>query len=194
MKKSNEYLLNLTLLYSEKSEKYSRNFLMIARNMKEDLDKTIKNNNLTKEEIHEIIESIIKYYLEAYRTDHKNIDLVLELSELHRAIDKHKDSLGFIDLAMKIDKNDYRIYFEGYSIYDEIGDLHSAKEMIKLSIILNIEFIEGYNILGNILHREKLFVEAIEIFTIALNRDPENMTILNNLGNCYLETVKKYNL
>jgi len=118
----------------------------------------------------------------------------LELSRLHRAINKPKESLGFIDLAMKINKNDYKVYLEGYYIYNSIGDTHSAKEMIKLTIILNIDFIEGYNILGNIFFKEKLYDEAIEIFSIALTRDPENIFILNNLGNCNFEMVRiKYN-
>ncbi len=93
---------------------------------------------------------------------------------------------------MRINKNDYRVYLEGYYIYESIGDKHSCKEMIKLTIILNIEFIEGYNILGNILFKEKLYEKAIEIFTIALTRDPENIHIMNNLGNCYFEKVKKF--
>ncbi len=68
--------------------------------------------------------------------------------------------------------------------------MHTAKEMIKLCLILNISYIKGYNTLGNILRKEKLYDEAVKVFSTALFREPENVQLLNNLANCYLEMVR----
>jgi len=163
-------------------------YLRIAHNIKQCINNE-ENLSKTIEEKEEFLNKCIQYFLEALKLNPKNMDIILELSEIHRAIDKHKEALGFIDLAMKIDKNDYRVYYEGFLIYDEIGDMHTAKEMIKLCLILNISFIKGYNTLGNVLRKEKLFDEALKVFTTALSREPENVQLLNNLGNCYLEMV-----
>lgn len=179
-------------LADKKPEKVGETFLSIARNLKEEL---CKEENTFNEEKEEVINKCIEYYLEAFKLNPKNVDIILELSEIHRGIDKHKEALGFIDLAMKIDKNDYRVYYEGFIVYDEIGDTHTAKEMIKLCLILNISFIKAYNSLGNLLRKEKSYDEALKVFMTALAREPENVQLLNNLGNCYLEMVSiKYML
>lgn len=173
-------------------EKLSNTFLRLARNIKHLVfDNSEKIIFYRKEEKEDILAKSIKYYIEAFKLNPKNIEVILELSEIHRAIDNHKEALGFIDIAMKIDKNDYRIYYEGFLIYEEIGDMHTAKEMIKLCLINNISFIKGYNTIGNLLRKEKLYDEAVKIFSSALTREPENVQLLNNLGNCYLEMVEK---
>ncbi len=165
-------------------------FFRIAKSLKQILNsEEIKKKSQAEQE--DIIEKSVQYFLESFKLNHKNIEILLELSELHRVIDRHKEALGYIDIAMKIDKNDYRIYYEGFLIYDEIGDMHTAKEMIKLCLILNISFIKGYNTLGNLLRNEKQYDEALKIFLTALSREPENVQLLNNLGNCYLEMVNK---
>ena len=191
MTNSNEFLINLCLLYIslKNSEKLCNTYLRLARNIKKITYSSQEKLIKSKEEKEEILTKSIKYYLEAFKLNPKSIEIILELSEIHRAIDKHKEALGFIDIAMKVEKNDYRIYYEGFLIYDEIGDIHTAKEMIKLCLILNISFIKGYNTLGNLLRKEKLYDEALKIFSTALTREPENVQLLNNLGNCYLEMV-----
>ncbi len=152
----------------------------------------LENSIKSAEDKEELLSKCINYYLEAYKLNPKNIEIILEISEIYRAMDKHKEALGFIDLAMKLDRNDYRIYYEGFLVYDEIGDMHTAKEMIKMCLILNVSFIKGYNTFGNILRREKMYDEALRVFSTALTREPENVQLMNNLGNCYLEMVIRY--
>jgi tetratricopeptide (TPR) repeat protein len=139
--------------------------------------------------VNDPVNKCMKYYFESQRLLPNNIDIMISLAQLFRKIDKHKEALGYIDLATKINNKDYRVYYEGFFIYDEIGDTHTAKEMIKICLMLNVGFIKGYNAFGNILRKEKLYDASLKVFENALLREPDNVLLLNNYGNCFLEMV-----
>lgn len=152
-------------------------------------DEIQKNPNMTfiEDDYNSTVNKCFKYFFEAQKLLPNNIEILISLAQLFRKIDKHKEAIGYIELAIKINKNDYRVYYEGFLIYDEIGDTHTAKEMIKMTLMLNVSFVKGYNAFGNLLRKEKLYEAAIKIFENALLREPENVLLLNNYANCFLE-------
>jgi len=133
----------------------------------------------------------IKYLLEAHKISPCNIDILINLAEINRMLDRHKNALGYIEIALKISNKDYRVYYEGFLIYEEIGDYYTAKEMMRVCLILNVSFVKGYNALGNLMRKEKMHDMAIELFEVALSREPNNITVLNNYANCYFEMGNK---
>lgn len=183
-------MFNLTCLYmmSKDYTSLGRLYLEIGNILKEDIniDEPYEEGNSNA-----IINKCLKYYVEAQKLLSDNLDVILALADLYRMIDKHKEALSYIDLALKIDRRNYRVYYEGFLIYDEIGDQHTAKEMIKICLMLNIGFIKGYNALGNILRREKLYDEALKVFETALVRECDNIILLNNYANTLLEMVSE---
>jgi tetratricopeptide (TPR) repeat protein len=183
-------LFNLIQLFINVNdfEKLGKVYLKLANYLKEEIK---PNEEYIEDDEESTINKCISYYFEAQKLLPTNIEVLIGLSEMHRIIDKHKESLGFIDHALKIDDKDFRVYYEGFLAYEEIGDYHTAKEMIRICLILNIKFVQGFNAFGNLMRKEKNYELAIVLFETALTREPENVLILNNYGTCYLEMGNK---
>jgi tetratricopeptide (TPR) repeat protein len=147
-----------------------------------------------EKDIENPINRSMEYLGKAYPLIPNNIEIPIAYAELYRMLDKHKESLMYIDQALKMNSKDYRIYYIGFLIYDEIGDTFTAREMIKLSIFLNLNFIKGYNALGNMLRKEKAYDASLKVFENALLREPDNVLLLNNYANCFMEMVLLNNL
>jgi tetratricopeptide (TPR) repeat protein len=122
----------------------------------------------------------IKYYTNAYMAMPNNIEILIALADLYRMIDRHKEALHFIKEALKVNNKDYYIYYIGCMIYDDIGDTLNAKELIKT-----------YNTYGNLLRKEKSYIEAAKAFETGLIFEEDNILLLNNYGNCLLEMGNK---
>jgi tetratricopeptide (TPR) repeat protein len=183
-------MFNLSLVHIQLNdyENVGKTYLRIANFLKEE----IKPNEIyLEDDENSNINKCIRYYFEAQKLLPNNIDVFIGLSEIHRMIDRHKEALGYIDHALKIDDKDFKIYYEGFLAYEEIGDYHTAKEMIRICLILNIKFVKGFNAFGNLMRKEKNYELALELFETALMREPENVLVLNNYGTCYLETGNK---
>lgn len=183
-------LVSLVQLYISVNdfEKLGKVYLKLGNYLKEQ----IKPYEEYSEDDHESnINKCLSYFYEALKLLPNNVDVLVSLSEIHRIIDKNKESLGFIDHALKINDKDYRVYYEGFLAYEEIGDYHTAKEMIRICLILNIKFVQGFNAFGNLMRKEKNYELAIALFETALTREPENVPILNNYATCHLEMGNK---
>jgi tetratricopeptide (TPR) repeat protein len=182
-------MFELTCLYLVKKdfENLAQLYLRIGNMLKEGLTNEIYDAN----DPNSTINICLKYYIEAQKLIPNNIDIIISLADIHRILNKPKEALSYINLALQIDKKDYRVYYQGFLIYDDIGDTHTAKEMIKICLMLNIGFIKGYNAFGNLLRKEKLYNEALKIFEAALLHDDNNIQLLNNYANCLLEMGNK---
>jgi superkiller protein 3 len=182
-------MFELTCLYLVKKdfENLAQLYLRIGNMLKESLAHDIYDAS----DPNSTINICLKYYIEAQKLIPNNIDIILSLADIHRISNKPKEALSYINLALQMDKKDYRVYYQGFLIYEDIGDTHTAKEMIKVCLMLNIGFIKGYNAFGNLLRKEKLYNEALMMFEAALLHDDNNIMLLNNYANCLLEMGKK---
>lgn len=162
--------------------------LKLGKKLKENLNVGIGVNSHDQESP---INTCLMYYTKAYNSMPENLDVIIGLADLYRILNRHKEALHYINQALKINNRDYYVYYIAFLIYDDIGDSHTAKELIKTSLLLNMNFIKGYNAFGNLLRKEKLYQEASRIFETALIHEEDNILILNNYGNCLLEMGNK---
>jgi tetratricopeptide (TPR) repeat protein len=182
-------MFELTCLYIIKKDykNLAKLYLKIGNMLKEGL----ANETYDINDPNSTINICLKYYIEAQKLMPNNIDIVISLADLLRILDRHKEAIYYINLALQMNKDDYNVYYYGFLIYDEIGDFHNAKEMLKTCLLLNIGFLKGYNAFGNVLRKEKLYADALKVFETALIHDDNNTLILNNYANCLLEMGNK---
>ena len=135
-------------------------------------------------------EKALLYFNEAYNYIPEDIELIIKISENYRLQEKYKESLGALSKAFKSFPNHHLIFYYAHLVYEEIGDDHTAIEMLKNCLAVNQNFSVAYNSLGNILKKIKKYENAIIVYQTGINLFPDNEDLVNNLANCELEKVK----
>jgi tetratricopeptide (TPR) repeat protein len=183
-------MLNLSSLYlsSQNTIELGKIYIKIADFLKSQ----INLNEMDLDNPESEVNKCILYYNEALKLLPDNIDILLCLAIVSRMTDRHKESLGYIEQALRLDNKDYRVYYEAFLTYEAIGDFHTAKMMIRLCLFLNVSFVKAFNAFGNLMRKEKMYDCALSLFETAMLRVPEDVVLLNNYGTTYLEMGDKF--
>lgn len=140
-------------------------------------------------EIDKIDEAIKRAYL-SYSLD-KTVSLSsLILSEALILKKDFQSAKKIINIALRHNKNEPKIYYLAAKIYFLEDDLKKSKNLIDEALKLNEESIDILFLLGNINLKKNLYAEAIEVYEKILNINNGFWPAHNNIGLANFELGK----
>ena len=140
-------------------------------------------------EINKIDEAIKRAYL-SYSLDKTFSLSSLILSEALILKKDFQSAKKIINIALRHNKNEPKIYYLAAKIYFLEDDLKKSKNLIDEALKLNEESIDILFLLGNINLKKNLYAEAIEVYEKILNINNGFWPAHNNIGLANFELGK----
>ena len=105
---------------------------------------------------------------------------------LYYQIENYQQSISAISKSLEIEPSSYGYYYQGLGL-EKINQIEQAIASHQQAIKLDINFIDPYNNLGNLLKTKSEFEQAETIYRQSISINPNHWRSYINLGNLMLE-------
>jgi tetratricopeptide (TPR) repeat protein len=134
----------------------------------------------------------IRAYSKAIANDNANVEAYFKRAQSYSLTKNDEAAVKDYDRAIRFDPKNPKIYFMRAQSNLYIGFIKFALDDYKQAIDLDTNYIAAYAKLGDLFFKMRKTDEAIEFFTKAIVKDPnQSADVYNNRGYCYL-TLKSY--
>ena len=127
-----------------------------------------------------------KKYQELLLWQPNNSLVWLQLGVLYYQIENYQQSISAISKSLEIEPSSYGYYYQGLGL-EKINQIEQAIASHQQAIKLDINFIDPYNNLGNLLKTKSEFEQAETIYRQSISINPNHWGSYINLGNLMLE-------
>tara|TARA_B100001093_G_scaffold505964_1_gene564141 strand:+ start:472 stop:3012 length:2541 start_codon:yes stop_codon:yes gene_type:complete len=126
--------------------------------------------------------SAMKFYKKVLKNDNFHFFANYNLATCFNLIGKNEDSIEYFEKCKLLDSDYFQVYLSLSSVFIENGEIEKAKLNLKEAIRVNKKSYEALNNYGVLLHHEKQYNEACDLYKRALSIKPNYLDALVNYG------------
>lgn len=159
-----------------------------------------QNRDTKKEEKEYVVKAIFFFDKELYDSSIFYSKKALELNDsslylsnigvAYGMLNKPKESIIYLDSALKIDSNDAVTYNERAIIYDHLGNKEKAIKDFEKALKIDPNFFDAKARLANFYYEQEKYELAVKYFNELLLKEPENKFYKYFRGKSYTYTGK----
>lgn len=128
----------------------------------------------------------IIHFENALSINRKCVECYIKLANVLLAVSDHGRAIDYLNKALLI-KSEAKTYFDLANVYEAIGEIDQAVMNYKNALVINPNYAEAHNNLGNQIKRSHGLLQATHHYQQAIKLKPDLYVAYNNLALALLE-------